>query len=85
MIIYASLAVACFTACLMIDFAHARYVRAMSENRVLHAANWSVIQWGAGCIGFVIALKVTLWLMPFEALGLYVGTYLGARKNSSLC
>ena len=62
-----------------VDFCHARYTRAMMEGRVLHAAFWSVGQWSAASVGFVVAVKISIWYLPFEALGLFLGTLLGGR------
>jgi hypothetical protein len=63
-----------------VDFCHARYTRALLSGRVVHAAIWSVGQWGAATVGFVVALKISVWYLPFEALGLFMGTLLGARR-----
>ncbi len=71
-----------------VDFAHARYALAMmrvrrGEHQALHvAARWSVVQWGAASIGFIVSVKVSMWLLPFEGLGLYLGTMLGGRRGS---
>lgn len=70
-----------------VDFAHARYALAMmrfrqGDARALHiAARWSVMQWGAASIGFIVSVKVSMWLLPFEGLGLYLGTVLGGRRE----
>lgn len=47
----------------------------------LHAASrWSVVQWGAATVGFVVAVKVSIWFVPFEGLGLKLGTLLGGTR-----
>lgn len=46
----------------------------------VQAALWSVGQWSAASVGFVVAVKVSIWYLPFEAAGLAAGTLLGARK-----
>ncbi len=46
----------------------------------LKASLWSVGQWSAASVGFVVAVKVSMWYLPFEAAGLAIGTYLGARN-----
>lgn len=74
------IAIGLFCSSCMIDFAHARYVRANMESRRFHAANWSALQWCAGTVGFVVAIKIGLWLLPCEVAGLYVGTLIGVRK-----
>ena len=63
-----------------VDYCHAKYTRAMLEGRVYHAAFWSVGQWSAASVGFVVAVKVSMWYLPFEALGLFCGTILGGRR-----
>lgn len=63
-----------------VDYCHARYTRAMMAGRVLPSALWSVGQWCAATAGFVIAVKVSMWYLPFEALGLFIGTVLGAQR-----
>lgn len=65
-----------------IDYAHARYVQALGAGRRHGAARWSVVQWAAASVGFVIAVKVSVWLLPFEAAGLYLGTLLAVRPRS---
>lgn len=63
-----------------VDFCHARYVREMMDGRVYHAGFWSVGQWSAASIGFVVAVKISMWYLPFEAVGLFLGTILGGRR-----
>lgn len=80
---FAVLAVLVTATMAAVDYAHARYSIAMQDVRrgvvgALHrAARWSVVQWGAAAVGFVLSVRVTMWLLPFEALGLYLGTLLG--------
>lgn len=63
-----------------VDFCHAKYVRAMLAGRALPAAFWSVGQWMAASIGFVVAVKVSMWYLIAEGLGLFVGSLLGSRN-----
>jgi hypothetical protein len=63
-----------------VDFAHARYVQALQAGATHRAARWSVVQWASTAVGFIVAVKVTFWLLPFEPLGLYLGTWLGTRR-----
>lgn len=63
-----------------VDFCLARYTRAMLEGRVMHAAFWSVGQWSAATVGFVVAVKLSIWYLPFEGLGLFLGTLLGGKR-----
>ncbi len=64
-----------------VDFAHARYVVELVAGRRHAAARWSATQGVVSSVGFVLAVKVSLWLLPFEILGLYLGTLLGAKRN----
>ncbi len=76
------LGLAVFFGAVGVDFAHARYVRAMVDNRIYHAAHWSAIQWGASTIGFLVAFKVSLWYLPIEVAGLWWGTVWGANVRT---
>src|SRR5512144_1196408 len=58
----------------LIDFAHARCVVAIAQRAPYRAALWSLLQWAGATVGFIVAVKVTFWVLPFEALGLYIGT-----------
>ncbi len=69
-----------------VDYAHARYSLAMADVRrgepARHrAARWSVVQWAAASVGFVVAVKVSIWFLPMEAVGLYLGTWFGSRNH----
>lgn len=63
-----------------LDYCHARYTRCMLAGKALAASLWSVGQWMAASVGFVVAVKVSVWYLPFEAVGLFIGSYLGARR-----
>jgi hypothetical protein len=78
-VIIALLALAVFASRAALDYAHVRYVAACTTNRAARAANWSVIQWTAGTIGFAVAVKVSLWFLPAEAAGLWCGTWIAMR------
>lgn len=72
------IALACmlvFCASVFIAFAHACYARARDALHPLRASLWDVASWGAAVVGFVVALKLSMWALPFEAAGLFVGTY----------
>jgi hypothetical protein len=66
----------------VIDYAHARYAAARDQGRVAGAVIWSLLQWGATTVGFVVAVTISLWMLPFEAAGLALGTYLAVRYPS---
>lgn len=70
-----------FLSALGVDLAHVQAVRAITEQRSLRAAVWSTLQWGAACVGFVIAVKVTLWALVAEGSGLFLGTLVGMRMS----
>lgn len=76
-VLIALLVTACMAA---VDYCHARYTRAMMASCVTEAALWSVGQWMAASVGFVVAVKISMWYLPFEALGLFLGTLLGGRR-----
>ena len=67
------LAVAVFLSSMTIDYTNVKYVRAVTEDRAYAAAGWSLAQWTASLLGFLVAVKVTLWLLPAEMLGLWCG------------
>jgi len=77
------LAALVFAATVAVDFASARYWRAMSMRRWHVAATWSMAQGAAASVGFIAAVKVNLWFIFVELAGLYVGTILGARGRIS--
>jgi hypothetical protein len=64
-----------------IDFANTRYVQAVGEKDTHRAARWSVLQWLSSLVGFIVAVKITMWMLPVEMLGLYVGTWWSMRNN----
>ncbi len=68
-----------FASAITIDFAHARCIVAIGDRAGQRAARWSLVQWMASTVGILVAFKVTLWVLPFEAAGLYVGTLLAMR------
>jgi hypothetical protein len=73
---------------MMLDVAHARYSLTMVDVRrglpVRHrAARWSVLGWAAGAVCFYLTVRYSMALLPFEALGLYIGTIIGTAGASS--
>lgn len=71
---------AVFVSAASLDFCHANYVMAVGSRRPWKAAGWSVLQWCSGMVCFVVALKVTLWVLPAEALGLATGTLISVKR-----
>jgi hypothetical protein len=74
------LALAMFVCAALIDFAYARQTIATTNGRALAAANWRAIAYSFGCFGWLVAIKVGMWLLPFELAGLYLGTLVGVNK-----
>lgn len=77
---YLLLGLVVFLTSMGVDFAQARYIRALHAREPLRAACWSVAQGCAGTVGLILAIEVTLWLLVWAALGWFVGTWLGARS-----
>ncbi len=77
------LGVTVFVASAFLDYSATRYVQAVGEREPHRAARWSVLQWSASLIGFLVAIKHSLWILPVEAAGLYAGAWLSLRKQRS--
>jgi hypothetical protein len=75
------LAIAVFASAFLIDFAHAKYARDRDLGLRVRASLWSVAQWCAASIGFAVAVKVSLWYLPFEGAGLFMGTFIAMGKK----
>lgn len=73
-----------FVSAMGIDFCNIRYIQAVSDGRPHRAAFWSVCQWTSSLLPFLIAFKVSLWLLPIEALGLWAGVYLSMRLGAKV-
>lgn len=74
------LAIVMFMCAALIDFAYARQTIATTNGRALAAANWRAIAYSFGCFGWLVAIKIGLWLLPFELAGLYLGTLVGVGR-----
>jgi hypothetical protein len=70
-----------FVCAALIDFAYARQTLATTNGQALAAANWRAIAYSCGCFGWLVAIKVGIWLLPFELAGLYLGTLVGVRPR----
>lgn len=77
----ALLAVLAFVSAMVIDYAEARYVWAVNHGWRHRAAVWSLVMYSMGCLGFVLVLNESLWLMIPEGLGFYAGTLLAMRPG----
>ena len=54
-------------------FCDVRYTRALLANRIYQSGLWGVTGWGAATVGFVIAVKLSMYYLPFEACGVFIG------------
>lgn len=79
-----ALGILVFAAAVTINYSGARLDEALRAQpcRRLAAANWSVAQWCGALVGFVIAVRVSMWVLPLEGLGLWLGMFLGAGKSA---
>jgi len=76
------LAIAMFVCAALIDFAYARQTIATTKGRALVSANWRALSYSLGCFGWLVAVKIGVWLLPFELVGLYMGTLLGVGRTA---
>lgn len=75
-----------------VDYCHAQYSLSMAHRdehnkpapKAVSASAWSVGQWSCATICLVVVVKLSLWYLPFEAVGLIIGTQLGARRVKGL-
>lgn len=67
-------ALVAFSTMFVVDAAHFRYVAAVARHDRVRAARWSVLQGAASAVGFVLAVKVTVWVVLFELAGLWAGS-----------
>jgi hypothetical protein len=70
-----------FVCAALLDFAYARQTIATTNARAFAAANWRALAYSCGCFGWLVAIKVGIWLLPFELSGLYLGTIIGVDKG----
>ena len=80
----AILAIVVFVSAMVIDYAEARYVKAVQTESAHSAALWSLVMYAVGAFGFVVVVNVSLWLMIPEGLGFYVGTLLAVQPRLTL-
>ena len=64
------------------DYLETRYVQAVGSRDALRAAGCSVAMWVVSVAGLIAVIEVGWTVLPFEALGLFVGTWLAMRGNS---
>lgn len=62
-----------------VDYCNVQHTRCLLNGRAVMSSLWSVAQWTCASVGFVVAVKLSIYYLPFEALGLALGTYIGAK------
>lgn len=75
-------AVLCFVMCLACDWLSVKHIYASMAGHAWTSALISAAWTGVSALGFVIALKVSLWLLLSDVLGHAVGSYLGVKYRS---
>jgi hypothetical protein len=63
------------------DWLEIAHLRAVTAHNTRRAAMLSVLMWAVGCTGLLICIEISWWLLPFEALGLWVGTHVALRRR----
>lgn len=76
----ALLATLVFWSAVGIDYCATNYIQAVQARRIQGAMLWSVGQWTCSLVGFLVAVKITLWYLPVEAAGLAFGTWLSMQR-----
>lgn len=69
-----------FISATLLDYCHGQYIVSVEARAAGRAALWSSLQWLAGLVGFLVAVKVSLWALPAEVAGLALGTWLSVRR-----
>jgi hypothetical protein len=64
------------------DWLEIMHLRAVAANAPRLAATMSILMWGVGSVGLLLCIEVSWWLLPFEALGLWVGTHAAFRRKT---
>lgn len=80
MIGWAAASLGVLVAALLYDLAYTRWMIAAGARRARTAALWSVLTYAIGLIGVASVLRGSLWLAIPEAIGLYLGTWIGIRR-----
>jgi hypothetical protein len=79
------LALAMFVCAALIDFAYVRQTIAITNGLAFASANWRALSYSLGCFGWLVAVKIGVWLLPFELAGLYLGALIGVGKTGGQC
>jgi cytochrome c-type biogenesis protein CcmH/NrfF len=75
------LALATFFAAAAGDVVEAYFVRSVADLDPHQAARMSVAMYCIGCVGWYITIRISLWYMIPEVLGLYVGSVVAIRAQ----
>ena len=82
---FALLCLAVFVAAFLYDFLNTRYITAVAERKAHKAAVLSIVLWGIGATSLLSVIKISLWLLIPEAIGLYAGTLCALRGTKNTC
>lgn len=75
------IALGVFLAALALDYAAARYQRAVSARQPGAAACFSVAMCLLSSVALLALVEVSRWMLVPECLGLWAGTYLGVLRS----
>ncbi len=69
-----------FVAAVLLDFAAAKYYKAVAADRLHNAGLWSITMCLLSTVGLLSVVDVSKWYILPECLGLYVGTLLSKYR-----
>lgn len=72
-------AIVTFTACALMDFAWAAYIKRVANHQALASSAWAVAVFLLGAVG-VINYTADPWLLIPAAIGCFAGTYAAMRR-----
>lgn len=78
------LGVLVFVAAAAGDYVESYFVRRVADGDARGAAQMSVAMYCVSLIGFFAVIKVSIWLILPEIIGVYVGTRLAVARQRSL-
>ena len=70
-----------FLSATALDFAAARYNRAVRDDRLEIAARWTVVMCLLSTVGLLAVVDSSRWMVVPEAAGFYVGTRLSGFRS----
>lgn len=77
-----ALGVLVFLLAAVLDIADTQHKIAIEHRDAHAAARWSVAMYLLGLVGLVGLLRVSLWLVVPEAVGLYLGSVFAIRRQA---